>query len=306
MPAAVTLAERYAALPWWARASGKLLAVAVLTYLLVAVLLYVAQRRLVFPASRSDAPLRAAAFAGGRDLRDATATTADGLTLHGWHAVAPGGSTATAERGLVLYLHGNGGDRRWRLGEVDAFAAAGWDTLLFDYRGYGENPGGPSESGLQRDGRAFWRAALDLGYEPERIVVAGTSLGGGVAVPLTADLCEAGTPPAGLMLRSTFDSLTNAAAGRFPWLPVGLLLRDRFESARVAGRVTCPVFQSHGTADRIVPLPLGEALHARFPERSAGGVPKRWHVVTGGSHNALRREGGASYAAAEGAFLGSL
>ena len=137
----------------------------------------------MFPASRSEAPLRAAAFAGGRDLRDATATTADGLTLHGWHAVAPGGPAETSERGLVLYLHGNGGDRRWRLGEVDAFAAAGWDTLLFDYRGYGENPGGPSEIGLKKDGRAFWRAALAPGYEPERIVIAGTSLGGGGGGP---------------------------------------------------------------------------------------------------------------------------
>ena len=192
------------------------------------------------------------------------------------------------------------------MGEVDAFAAAGWDTLLFDYRGYGENPGSPSEIGLKKDGRAFWRAALALGYEPGRIVIAGTSLGGGVAVPLAADLCDAGTLPAGLMLRSTFDSLTHAAADRFPWLPVGLLLRDRFESDKAAGRVTCPVFQSHGTADRIVPLPLGEALHARFPAASAGGVPKRWHVVAGGSHNALRREGGAAFAAAEAAFLRSL
>ena len=70
--------------------------------------------------------------------------------------------------------------------------------------------------------------------------------------------------------------------------------------------MTCPVFQSHGTADRIVPLRLGEALHARFPAASAGGAAKRWHVVAGGSHNGLRREGGAAFAAAEAAFLRSL
>ena len=113
-------------------------------------------------------------------------------------------------------------------------------------------------------------------------------------------------PPAGLLLRSTFDSLTNAAAGRFPWLPVGLLLKDRFESSAAADRVTCPVFQAHGTADGIVPAELGRRLFEAFPESSADGVPKRWLAIDGAGHNAVRLEGGAAYAAAERAFLGSL
>ena len=81
----------YEAWPWWARAGGKTLIVLGLTYVLVAAALFVLQRRLVFPAGRSDSPLTAAAFAGGRDLRDVTARTADGLTLRGWLARAPGG-----------------------------------------------------------------------------------------------------------------------------------------------------------------------------------------------------------------------
>ncbi len=303
MPAAAALAARYAAWPWWARASGKSLAVVMLTYLLVAAALYMLQRRMVFPAGRSDARLAAAGFANGRDLRDVTATTADGLTLHGWLARAPGGPADAAPRRAVLYLHGNGGDRRIRLGETDALNALGWDVLLFDYRGYGENPGSPSEAGLRRDGRAFWAATLGLGYRPERIVIAGVSLGGGVATPLAAELCEAGTPPAGLLLRSTFDSLANAAADRFPWLPVRLLLKDPFDSAAVAGRVTCPVFQAHGTADPIVPLPLGRRLHAAFPDRSADGTAKRWLPIEGAGHNAVRSEGGVRFAEAERAFL---
>ena len=304
--APLSLAARLAAWPWWARSGVKLLAVLVLTYLLVAALLYVLQRRLIYPAGRSEARLTAAAYAGGRALSDVTATTSDGLTLHGWLAAAPGGAAGAANRRVVLYLHGNGGDRRIRLGEADALNAAGWDVLLFDYRGYGENPGSPSETGLRRDGRAFWAAAGELGYRPERTVIVGTSLGGGVAVRLTAELSDAGTPPAGLILRSTFDSLTNAAADRFPWLPVGLLLKDRYDSAAVAGRVTCPVFQAHGTADRIVPLRLGERLHAALPARSADGMPKRWLAIAGGRHNGLRFDGGRAFAAAERAFLGSL
>ena len=296
----------YESWPWWARSGGKLAVVAALVYLLVAVALFVLQRRLVFPAGTSSFPLKAAGYADGRDLRDLTATTVDGLELHGWLAVAPGGPDAAADRRLVLYLHGNGGDRRVRLGEADALNAAGWDVLLAEYRGYGENPGSPSEAGLHADAAAWWAALIDAGYRPGRSVVAGTSLGGGVAVRLAADLCAAGTPPAGLLLRSTFDGLASAAAARFPWLPVSALLRDPFDSAALAGRVTCPVFQAHGTADGIVPLALGERLHAAFPERSAGGAAKRWLAVPGAGHNALRREGGAAFAAAEREFLASL
>ncbi|MFH5803383.1 alpha/beta hydrolase, partial [Alienimonas sp. DA493] len=213
------------------------------------------------------------------------------------------GPPKAADRRAILYLHGNGGDRRIRLSETDAFNALGWDVVLFDYRGYGENPGSPSEAGLRRDGRAFWEATRQLGYPPERIVIAGTSLGGGVATPLAAHLCEAGTPPAGLLLRSTFDSLVSAASYRFSWLPVGLLLRDRFDSAAAAGRVTCPVFQAHGEADGIVPAELGERLFAAFPSESEHGAPKRWLALPATGHNAVRTEGGAAYAAAERAFL---
>ena len=303
---AATLAERFAAWPWWARAGGKLLLVLALTYLFVAVLLYVLQRRMVFPAGVSASPLSAAQFAGGLDLRDVTATTGDGLSLHGWLGRASGGPSDVAHRNLVLYLHGNGGDRRIRLGEIDALNARGWDVLLFDYRGYGENPGSPSEIGLKEDGRAFWRAARDLGYEPHRIVVQGVSLGGGVAVPLVAERCAAGEPPAGLMLRSTFDSLANAASNRFPWLPVRALLKDPFDSAAVAEGVTCPVFQAHGTADRIVPLPLGRRLHAAFPADSADGTAKRLLVIEGANHNGLRFQGGAAYGTAEREFLNAV
>ena len=305
-PLAAASAGGFAAWPWWARSCGKLVIAAVLAYLLVALALFVLQRRLVFPAGRSGAPLRAADFAGARDLADVRAKTADGLTLCGWLGRARGGPAERPGRRLVLYLHGNGGDRRVRLGELDALTERGWDVLLAEYRGYGENPGSPTEAGLRADAAAWWEAATAAGYAPDRTVVAGTSLGGGVAVRLTADLCDAGAPPAGLMLRSTFDSLTNAAAARFGWLPVDLLLRDRFDSAAVAGRVSCPVFQAHGTADGVVPLGLGEALFAAFPAASAGGAAKRWLAVPGAGHNALRRQGGRRFADAERAFLDSL
>ena len=148
-PAAVAETAWWAYDGWqrWARAAGKLAVVAVLTYLLVTFALFVLQRRLVFPAGTSAARLRAADFAGGRDLRDIRVETADGLRLHGWLAVAPGGPVGRGDRRLILLLHGNGGDRRQPAGgKPTRFTALGWDVLLTDYRGYGENPGSPYRS----------------------------------------------------------------------------------------------------------------------------------------------------------------
>ncbi len=237
---------------------------------------------------------------------EVVAKTSDELTLDGWLVRAPGGPEGEAERRLVLFFHGNGGDRSSRLREAAAFAAAGCDTLLTDYRGYGGNPGTPSEAGLHEDARAWWATALAAGYQPRAIAVVGNSLGGGVAVRLTADLCDAGTPPGGLIVRSSFDSLPAAAAHHQPLLPVRWLMQDKFDSAVIADGVTCPVLQTHGSDDRVVPFALGERLHAAFPNASADGVAKRWFPVEGAGHNDLRRIAGADWSDAERGFLRKL
>ena len=95
----------------------------------------------------------------------------------------------------------------------------------------------------------------------------------------------AGTPPAGLILRSTFSSLADAGSNRFPWLPVRWLLWDRFSSAERIGTVTCPVLNLHGTEDRIVPFALGEKLFAVTPDLSANGIPKKFVPLNGADHN---------------------
>ena len=118
---------------------------------------------------------------------------------------------------------------------------SGAEVCCFDYRGYGENPGSPTEADLHRDARAAWNhLTRSLKIPERRIVLLGESLGGGVATHLAADLCTADEVPGGLVLRSTFNTLTSAASWHFPWLPVNWLLRDRFESQRCIDRVACP------------------------------------------------------------------
>ncbi len=252
-------------------------------------LLTLLQRKLMYQPTIVP-ELSPAAMGAEREAADVTTETDDGLTLHGWHWKSR--STA-ADKPLVLFFHGNGGHRGHRTYDCQLFAECGADTLIFDYRGYAENPGKPSETGLALDARAAWRCATQqLGVPPERIVVFGASLGGAVAVRLSAELCDAGTPPAGLMLRSTFDSMVETAAWHYPWLPVRWVLTDRYPSIDYAPRVRCPVLQMHGDADTIVPIEFGRRLFERFPDRVDSGQPKRWVELPNTGHNDILRSAG--------------
>ncbi len=114
---------------------------------------------------------------------------------------------------LVLFFHGNAGDRRGRVDYCQVFNGARADVFVIDYRGYADNPGSPNETGLLKDARALWKYATETcNVDASRIVLFGESLGGGVAVGLAHEVCAAGTPPAGLIVRSTFSSLTDAVA----------------------------------------------------------------------------------------------
>ncbi|HUG93671.1 MAG TPA: alpha/beta hydrolase [Planctomycetaceae bacterium] len=285
-------------------------------YAVVVIVLGFFQRSLMYFPSRAERIDPAeAGLAAGR-VHDVSFVTADGLTLAGWHVVAEGGSCATLEecdrtlrdgRLVVLHFHGNGGDRRIRVDDALIFGGSGADTILIDYRGYGENPGSPSEAGLADDARAAWNYATDVrGVRPDRIVLYGESLGGAVAVRLAAELCDAGTPPAGVAVLSTFSSMTDAAAHHYPWLPVRLVLLDRYPAIRHIGRVTCPLLFVHAGNDRIVPIELGRRLFAAAPERSAGGVEKRFVVLAGCDHNDVLFRARGAYTEAVGEFLGGL
>lgn len=282
----------------------RLSALVVVPYLFVAGMFIGLQRSLLYPAMQSE-PLPAADYAtSGIRLDDVETATIDGLTLHGWYAWPTPVASEPTSRPVVLYLHGNGGHRVHRLDDLDLLTGCGASVLLFDYRGYGENPGKPSEQGLTLDARAMWDyATQELDVPPERIVLFGESLGGGVAVELAATQCEAGTPPGGLILRSTFSSMTDAASYHYPWLPIRLALLDRYDSESRIGKITCPILSLHGDADGIVPLTLGHRLFDAAPQHSASGVEKRFVLLSGAGHNDVIDAARGAYRAALTEFL---
>ena len=219
----------------------------------------------------------------------------DQLELRGWHVLADGRSAANrdecdcelaAGRRLVLYFSGNGANRRYRVPEFGVLTSLGLDVFIFDYRGYGDNSGSPSEEMLAADAQAIWNyATQDRNVQPDRIILYGESLGGAVAVRLAAESCEADTAPAGLILRSTFSSLVDAGSHHFPWLPVRLALVDRFPSIDCIPQVTCPILQIHGARDSIMPITLGRQLFEAAPERSSSGIAKKFVELPRAGHN---------------------
>jgi fermentation-respiration switch protein FrsA (DUF1100 family) len=234
---------------------------------LVLALVYGFQRFLIYLPSGS-VPGVSAVLPDGEEVRF---TTSDGLRLSGWFLPA-----ASAHPGpAVLVANGNAGNRAHRAPLAEALREAGASVLLFDYRGFGGNPGTPSEKGLRRDALA----ALDYltgrpEVDPDRIVYFGESIGAAVVVGLATE-----RPPAGLILRSPFVSLTEVGRLHYPWLPVRLLLKDRYEVAEDVARVKSPVLVVAGEKDGIVPVEQSRAVY----DAAAG--TKRFLLVEDAGHN---------------------
>ncbi len=228
---------------------------------------WVFQRHLVYHPDTRTPPPAAQVIPGASDV---TLTTADGLTLTAWW-VPPSG---TARDQAVLLPPGNAGNRQGRAGFATLLAERGFAVLLLEYRGYGGNPGQPTEHGLALDARAAQAALAARGYPPGRTLYFGESLGTGVVARLQADV-----PPAGVVLRSPFTSLADAASHQVPLLPVGVLLHDRFPVAELLEHSDVPVTVVYGTRDGVVP-PSQSAAVARAARQLVETV-----VVDGAGHN---------------------
>jgi len=246
----------------------RMVAIAVSVVAVVIALLWVFQRRLIyFPDTTAVPPAETAL----PEAKDVTLRTSDGLELGAWHVPAGvGGRDVT-----VLVANGNAGNRASRAPLAAELVAAGFDVLLFDYRGYGGNPGSPSSDGLVRDAHAaFAYLVNDADVPADRIICFGESLGAGVVVALAHT-----DPPAGLLLRSPFESLAAVGQHHYPFLPVRLLLRDEFSVVSLIADIDVPTTVVFGSADTIIPPDQSRAV-----ARAAAGQVEVVEIA-GAEHN---------------------
>lgn len=247
-----------------------ILALGATVYALILLLAYVAQDRLIFPAI----PLaQSPDGVGVGDMAVVSVRTGDGLDLLGWHK-AP----RTVGNPTLLLFHGNGETVAWNGHIARALIDAGYGVFMAEYRGYGGNPGKPSEAGLYEDGRA----ALDfLEASGARVVLHGYSLGSGIAVQLATERrVEA------VILAAPYTSIADIGGRLLPFLPVRSMIRHPFDSFSKIGQVKTPLLIYHGTLDRVIP-----ADHSRRLIEAAN-TPKRFVAIEGADHVGLWASGG--------------
>lgn len=242
------------------------LRIAAAVYLGLSVLLFFRQSGLVyFPLKKvlltpADAALRYEAV---------TLLTSDGVQLASWYV------PRESARGTVLICHGNGGNIGDRLHVIGLCHELGLNVLIFDYRGYGESAGKPTEAGTYRDALAAWQYLTEnRKTPPDKIVVFGRSLGGAVAAELAARVV-----PAALIIEAAFTSIPELGQRLYPYLPVRFLCRFRYNTREYLQSVNCPVLIAHSREDEMIPFAHGRKLYA-------AARPPKTFVELIGDHNA--------------------
>lgn len=222
----------------------------------------------------------------GLKFEDVWLTTGDGVRIHGWFLPA----TAT-NAPAILFLHGNAGNISHRLDKLAIFHNLGAATLIIDYRGYGGSEGTPDEPGTYRDAQA----AYDwLAKQQRQIILYGESLGSAVAVDLAVKV-----PVAGLIIEEPFTSIADVGQKLYPFLPVRLLAKTKYDSLSKMPRLRAPLLILHSREDEMFPYSYAERLLAAAP------APKRL-VELRGSHNDAFLVSAEIYRRALAEFLASL
>lgn len=188
-------------------------------------------------------------------MREETIRTADGLVLTAWYAPAKPGMRT------IVYIHGNAGTLGDRHGRVQPYLERGFGMLLVGYRGYGGNPGEPTETGLYADGRAHLDWLAQQGVGEGGLVLYGESLGAAIATQMAIE-----RKAAALVLEAPFASILLSARARYPLFAFDWLIKDKFANIEKIDKIDMPLFVVHGGRDRVTPQHFGRMLFERARE----------------------------------------
>jgi len=212
-------------------------------------------------------------------ITDVWFQASDGVKLHGWFVEAP------ESFAVLLWCHGNAGNIIHRLENIAELYRRGVSVFIFDYRGYGQSQGRPSEPGLYQDAMAAYEVLTRQRHiPPERLVLFGRSLGAAVAAALATQ-----RKAAGLILETPFPSVAAVVRAHYGPLPLHWFLRARYNLLERLQDIRIPVLVLHGDRDRVVPLALGRQVYEAAHE------PKAFYLIRGADHNDTYAVGGEPY-----------
>ncbi len=233
------------------------------------ILVYFFQERLIFfPQPLTADPVKANPQAA---IEEVNLVTPDQVRLRGWLVKA-----SRTPAPILIYFGGNAEEVSWLASTAGQYS--GWSLLLFNYRGYGGSEGKPGEAELFADALQIYDYAVRRA-EGGRVAVMGRSLGSGVAVYLATQ-----RPVPGVILVSPYDSVESVAKAIYPYLPIGLMLKHRFDSISRAPGIKAPLLCLVASDDRVIPRPHSERLYA------AWGGTKQWREIGPADHDSLAGE----------------
>ncbi|MFH1618563.1 MAG: alpha/beta hydrolase [bacterium] len=216
--------------------------------------------------------------------------SSDGKKISAWYF------PPADEKPVLLFCHGNGGNISYCLDKIKALLGTGAGVFIFDYRGYGKSSGRPCEKGLYLDAEAALRwLASSAKISPGRIIIYGESLGCAVAVELAGRNPSCG----GLVLESPFTSMQEMGRKVYPFLPVRLIVTQKYDSISKMPMLRCPLLVLHSREDEIIPFEMGRKIF------EAAHVPKEFVTLRGG-HNDGWAASGNTYLKAIKSFMGKV
>ncbi|MBI5367737.1 MAG: alpha/beta hydrolase [Planctomycetes bacterium] len=269
------------------------------TYGALCVMLFLAQTWVIFPGRATQGTTAAVVHPVlGEELLTLTAAGGEKVAALFGSALSPDGQPhpEAATRPTMLYFYGNAMCLRDAHPEFSDFRSLGVNVLVPDYLGYGMSGGTAGEAGCRATADACWEYLMTRkDVNPKKVVVAGWSLGGGVAIDLASR-----KPVAGIATFCTFTSMIDMGKQQYPFVPIALLLRHRFESEKKLAEIACPIFLGHGRLDSAIPF----AMMERLAEVAKGKT--RVFPVDAADHNDYFIVGGNALLSALGEFLDRL
>jgi len=244
------------------------------------------ERELLFRPTREAAGWYSGVPESVQEIYLPVGASAAGERIHAWWWPAD-----DPRAPVVYYLHGVRWNLTGQLNRIAQLRRFGFAVFAIDYRGFGKSDGEtPSEATVYEDARVGWKWLVAREPDPARRYIYGHSLGGAVAIDLAAEVSGDPVGALGLIVESTFTSLPELVSEMgYGWLPVQLLLSQKFDSIAKIGQVRMPVLVVHGAEDRYVPPRLSEALYAAAPQ------PKKLLLIPNGTHNNSAWMGDADY-----------